>query len=103
MTSCEIITDKKITTPTTAAATLRLILRDIILNDVDISCLNTVSYIITAATRDLITMLSGPYYNVVFGRKDDRISKASSVDGNLPKPTMAMSQISEKFKKRILI
>ncbi|KAK3210966.1 hypothetical protein Dsin_015672 [Dipteronia sinensis] len=94
-TSCETIT-----TPTTAAATLRLFYHDIILNGVDISCLNIVSCIIAVTTHDLFTMAGGPYYNAVLGRKDDRISKASTVDDNLPKPTMPMSQISEIFKKR---
>ncbi|KAK3227526.1 hypothetical protein Dsin_007388 [Dipteronia sinensis] len=135
------ITNKQITTPTTAAATLRLFFHDAILNGVDasvlisstpfnkaerdadinlslpgdafdvvtraktaleLSCPNTVSCadILAVATRDLVTMVGGPYYNVVLGRKDGRVSKASTVDGNLPKPTMPMSQILEIFKKR---
>ncbi|KAK2647546.1 hypothetical protein Ddye_015035 [Dipteronia dyeriana] len=135
------ITNKQITTPTTAAATLRLFFHDAILNGVDasvlisstpfnkaerdadinlslpgdafdvvtraktaleLSCPNTVSCadILAVATRDLVTMVGGPYYNVVLGRKDGRISKASTVEGNLPKPTMPMSQILEIFKKR---
>ncbi|KAK0585816.1 hypothetical protein LWI29_034385 [Acer saccharum] len=135
------ITNKQITTPTTAAATLRLFFHDAILNGVDasvlisstpfnkaerdadinlslpgdafdvviraktaleLSCPNTVSCadILAVATRDLVTMVGGPYYNVVLGRKDGRISKASTVDGNLPKPTMPMSQILEIFKNR---
>ncbi|KAK4834455.1 hypothetical protein QYF36_023186 [Acer negundo] len=135
------ITNKQITTPTTAAGTLRLFFHDAILNGVDasvlisstpfnkaerdadinlslpgdafdvvtraktaleLSCPNTVSCadILAVATRDLVTMVGGPYYNVVLGRKDGRISKASTVDGNLPKPTMPMSQILEIFKNR---
>ncbi|KAK3189353.1 hypothetical protein Dsin_028914 [Dipteronia sinensis] len=65
------ITDKQITTPTTAAATLRLFFHDTILKGVDIGCPNTIScadplaIILSVATCDLVTMVSGPYYNVI--------------------------------------
>ncbi|GMJ09926.1 hypothetical protein like AT3G28200 [Hibiscus trionum] len=39
-------------------------------------------------------MLGRPYYNVYLGRKDSRLSSASSIEGKLPKPTMGMSQIN---------
>ena len=68
----------------------------------ELQCPNTVSCadILAVATRDLVTMVGGPYYNVVLGRRDGRVSKASMVEGNLPKPTMPMSQIIEIFQKR---
>lgn len=135
------ITNKQITSPTTAAATLRLFFHDCLLNgcdssilitstpfnkaerDADINlslpgdafdvitraktalelqCPNTVSCsdILAVATRDLVTMVGGPYYNVYLGRKDVRVSKAADVEGNLPKPTMPMSQIIDVFAKR---
>ncbi|XP_061371521.1 peroxidase 31 [Gastrolobium bilobum] len=68
----------------------------------ELACPNTVSCadIISAATRDLLTMLGGPYYSVFLGRRDGRVSLSSAVDGHLPKPAMPMSQIVEIFTKR---
>ncbi|KAI9121537.1 hypothetical protein K1719_008570 [Acacia pycnantha] len=135
------VTNKQITSPTTAGATLRLFLHDCLPNacdasvlisstsfnkaerDADINlslpgdgfdvvvraktalelaCPNTVSCadILAVATRDLVTMLGGPYYNVYLGRKDGRVSMASTIEGNLPRPTMPMSQIIEIFSSR---
>lgn len=45
-------------------------------------------------------MVGGPYYNVLLGRKDGRISNAQYVEGNLPRPTMPMSQVIDLFAKR---
>ncbi|KAG2714463.1 hypothetical protein I3843_03G030500 [Carya illinoinensis] len=65
----------------------------------ELACPNTVSCadILAVATRDLVTMVGGPYYNVVLGRKDGRVSKSSYVEGKLPRPTMSMSQIIKLF------
>ncbi|KAL8457285.1 hypothetical protein ACS0TY_035218 [Phlomoides rotata] len=38
-------------------------------------------------------MTGDPYYAVKLGRKDSFTSIASSVEGNLPRPTMPMNQI----------
>ncbi|KAK6930908.1 hem peroxidase, partial [Dillenia turbinata] len=46
------------------------------------------------ATRNLVTMVGGPYYNVVLGRKDLLFSKASYVEGNLPQPHATFSDHS---------
>ncbi|XP_065877236.1 peroxidase 31 [Euphorbia lathyris] len=68
----------------------------------ELSCPNTVSCadILAVATRDLVTMMGGPYYNVALGRKDYRISKSRYVEGNLPRPTMSMSEIIKIFRSK---
>lgn len=68
----------------------------------DLACPNTVSCadILAVATRDLLTMVGGPFYTVPLGRKDSRVSRASDVDGNLPKPTMPISEITRIFAQR---
>ncbi|XP_050222162.2 LOW QUALITY PROTEIN: peroxidase 31, partial [Mercurialis annua] len=68
----------------------------------ELSCPNQVSCadILAVATRDLVTMMGGPYYNVLLGRKDYRISKSSAVEGNLPRPTMSMSEIIKIFTSK---
>lgn len=53
--------------------------------------------ILALATRDLITMVGGPYYDVRLGRKDGLVSKSSNVEGNLPRANMTMDQIISIF------
>ncbi|KAF7819630.1 peroxidase 31 [Senna tora] len=45
-------------------------------------------------------MVGGPHYEVFLGRNDARVSKASSLDGRLPKPSMSMSEIVEMFTSK---
>lgn len=68
----------------------------------ELACPNTVSCadILSAATRDLLTMLGGPFYPVFLGRRDGRSSLASSVPLHLPTPSMPISQILEIFTSR---
>lgn len=68
----------------------------------ELACPNVVSCadILAVATRNLVTMVGGPYYNVYLGRKDGLVSKSSTVEGNLPRPTMNMSQIIQIFASR---
>lgn len=66
---------------------------------IEAKCPGTVSCadIISMATRDLISLIGGPYYPVKKGRKDGRISKAWRVAGNLPLPTMNVDRLTALF------
>lgn len=68
----------------------------------ELTCPGVVSCsdILAVATRNLVTMAGGPYYNVKLGRKDGKVSKASIVEGNLPMPTMSMNQLIKIFQAR---
>ncbi|CAL0299798.1 unnamed protein product [Lupinus luteus] len=68
-------------------------------NDVELACPGIVSCsdIVAQATRDLVKMVGGPYYNVRLGRKDSKVSDARRVDASLPTTKMTMDQIIEKF------
>ncbi|KAL7190420.1 hypothetical protein ACSBR2_022655 [Camellia fascicularis] len=135
------ITNKQITSPTTAAATLRLLFHDSFVSGcdasvlisstpfntaerdadinlslpgdafdvvvraktaVELSCPGVVSCadILAVAARDLLTMMGGPYYNVLLGRRDGLVSKSTLVEGNLPRPTMSMTQIINIFSSK---
>lgn len=68
----------------------------------ELTCPGVVSCsdILAVATRDLITMVGGPYYDVSLGRKDSLVSKASVVDDNLPLPSMPMDKMIELFTSK---
>lgn len=68
----------------------------------EIACPGIVSCsdILTLATRDLVTMVGGPYYDVRLGRKDGFVSQASRVEGNLAKPEMPMDKIIKIFNSK---
>ncbi|KAK2985066.1 hypothetical protein RJ640_022944 [Escallonia rubra] len=67
----------------------------------EMACPNTVSCadIIAIAARDVVTMLGGPYWNVLKGRKDGRVSKANETI-NLPAPSFNVTQLSQSFARR---
>ncbi|MCD7467850.1 Peroxidase 51 [Datura stramonium] len=63
------------------------------------SCKNKVSCadILAIATRDVIQLSGGPRYAVELGRLDGFTSKASNVEGKLPKPTFNLDQLNAMF------
>lgn len=71
-------------------------------NALELACPGVVSCsdIIAQATRDLVKMVGGPYYNVRLGRKDSLISDGSRIESNLPNQYMNMDQIIEKFTSK---
>ncbi|XVF12415.1 hypothetical protein REPUB_Repub08aG0116300 [Reevesia pubescens] len=65
------------------------------------ACPRTVSCadIITIAARDVVAMSGGPFWNVLKGRKDGRVSRAAETI-NLPAPTFNVSQLIQSIAKR---
>ncbi|KAL4375479.1 hypothetical protein HN51_009380 [Arachis hypogaea] len=55
--------------------------------------------IIAIAARDVVTLSGGSSWEVLKGRKDGRISKASDTI-NLPAPTLNVTQLIQSFAKR---
>lgn len=68
----------------------------------ELACPGVVSCadILAVATRNLVTMMGGPFYNVKLGRRDGLVSRASRAQYILPKPTMSMTQIIKIFASR---
>ncbi|XP_061338890.1 peroxidase 51-like [Gastrolobium bilobum] len=62
-------------------------------------CRNKVSCadILAMATRDVIALAGGPYYEVELGRFDGLRSKASDVHGRLPQPDFNLNQLNSLF------
>ncbi|KNA11623.1 hypothetical protein SOVF_133580 [Spinacia oleracea] len=65
------------------------------------ACPHTVSCadVIAMAARDVVTMTGGPYWKVLKGRKDGRLSKASDTT-NLPPPFLNADQLIQTFANR---
>ncbi|KAI3467469.1 hypothetical protein Pfo_024132 [Paulownia fortunei] len=134
----EVVTDKQLAVPTTAAGAIRVFFHDCIVGGCDASLLissnsfNTAerdsdinqalpgdafeviiraktklelecpgivscSDILAEATRDLVSMVGGPYYPVRLGRKDSTESRAIDVEGHIARPNMTLSQIIDIF------
>ncbi|XP_076901995.1 peroxidase 63-like [Bidens hawaiensis] len=68
----------------------------------ELACPGVVSCtdILAVATRNLLTMMGGPFYSLKLGRRDGLLSKASLVEGNLPRPSMSMNQLINIFTSR---
>ncbi|EPS61166.1 hypothetical protein M569_13628, partial [Genlisea aurea] len=65
----------------------------------ELACPGVVSCsdILAEATRDLISMVGGPYYPVRLGRKDSLQSHAADVAGHIALPNMTLSEIIDIF------
>ncbi|KZV26487.1 peroxidase 6-like [Dorcoceras hygrometricum] len=55
------------------------------------------SDILAEATRDLVSIIGGPYYPVRLGRKDSFGSQASDVEGHVARANMSMTRIIDIF------
>ncbi|KAK1273777.1 Peroxidase 66 [Acorus gramineus] len=64
-------------------------------------CPRTVSCsdVLAIAARDVVTLSGGPYWEVLKGRKDGKISKASDTR-DLPAPTFNATTLIQSFAKR---
>ncbi|KAI5670154.1 hypothetical protein M9H77_10518 [Catharanthus roseus] len=67
----------------------------------EMACPRTVSCadIIAIAARDVVTMSGGPFWEVIKGRKDGRISRANETI-NLPAPSSNATKLIQDFAKR---
>ncbi|KAL2546965.1 Peroxidase 6 [Forsythia ovata] len=67
----------------------------------ELQCPNIVSCsdILAEATRDLVTMVGGPFYPVRLGRKDSRESKSTDVEGHIARPNMSTTEIINIFAR----
>ncbi|GLT80344.1 hypothetical protein SLA2020_517870 [Shorea laevis] len=69
--------------------------------DSDPMCTNKVSCadILALATRDVVNLVGGPFYQVELGRRDGLISTKTSVNSNLPKPGFNLDQLNTMFAR----
>ncbi|KAK7329250.1 hypothetical protein VNO77_23402 [Canavalia gladiata] len=67
--------------------------------DSDPQCRNKVSCadILALATRDVIRLTGGPFYEVELGRRDGKVSTIASVQRRLPHPDFNLNQLNSMF------
>ncbi|KAL7133011.1 hypothetical protein ABFS83_12G112700 [Erythranthe nasuta] len=137
----DVVVEKQLAVPTTAAGALRLFFHDCIVGGCDASLLissnpfnraerdNEVNQalpgdafdvviraktklelecpgivscadVLAEATRDLVSMVGGPYFPVRLGRKDSVESRATDVEGHIALPNMSLTHIIEQFSSK---
>lgn len=65
----------------------------------ELSCpgIASCSDVLAQATRDLVTLVGGPSYEVLLGRKDSLVSKSSAVEGNVPRANQTVDEMIKLF------
>ncbi|XVE84996.1 hypothetical protein DITRI_Ditri17bG0056800 [Diplodiscus trichospermus] len=58
------------------------------------------SDILAVSARELVVMVGGPFYEVLLGRKDSKVSDPSMVESNIPKATTPISQSLSLFSDK---
>ncbi|KAJ7543387.1 hypothetical protein O6H91_09G035800 [Diphasiastrum complanatum] len=53
--------------------------------------------IIVISARDLVSLVGGPFFPVLKGRRDGTVSQASRIAGNIPTPDMSLDEIIQIF------
>uniref|UniRef100_A0A7N0URL4 Peroxidase n=1 Tax=Kalanchoe fedtschenkoi TaxID=63787 RepID=A0A7N0URL4_KALFE len=53
--------------------------------------------VLAMATRDVVVLSGGPWFDVELGRRDGLVSEASRVAGKLPKPNFKLDQLNSMF------
>lgn len=137
----DVVVEKQLAVPTTAAGALRLFFHDCIVGGCDASLLISSNHfnqaerdsdvnkalpgdafdvvtraktklelecpgivscsdILAEATRDLVSMVGGPYFPVRLGRKDSVESRAADVPGHIALPNMTLTAIIETFSSK---
>ncbi|XP_050378937.1 peroxidase 41-like [Argentina anserina] len=68
----------------------------------ELTCPGVVSCsdILAETTRDLVTMVGGPFYKVKLGRLDGRVSKAEHVFANLPRTNQTIDEMIKFFESK---
>ncbi|GMP33641.1 hypothetical protein CsSME_00006871 [Camellia sinensis var. sinensis] len=71
-------------------------------NALELACPNVVSCsdILAIATRDLVKIVGGPFFQIPLGRKDGLVSKASHVEENLARANTSIDEIIRRFETK---
>ncbi|XP_021716318.1 cationic peroxidase 1-like [Chenopodium quinoa] len=75
---------------------------DSIKSQVESVCPGVVSCadILAVAARDSVSVLGGPYWNVLLGRRDSTTASLSTANADIPSPNMDLSGLLPSFSKK---